>query len=137
MGLKDKVYFKKNEGKFAVEKYRPVKIAFTSSSEGYVVAGYVRSKEVLLTVLPHVGYMRSVTQERPVCLLVTKMEETRPILLRVGFKVEKIIDLVGSRFWPFFKFVQDIECGQHSISVWSNLEGGDIEIISHLLVKRM
>ena len=68
---------------------------------------------------------------------MTEVEETRPILLRVGFKVEKIIDLVGSRFWPFFQFVQDIECGQHSISVWSNLEGGDIEIISHALVKRM
>ena len=61
MGLKDKVYFKKNEGKFADEKYRPVKTALTSSGEGQVVAGHVRSKEVLLAVLPHIGYVRGVT----------------------------------------------------------------------------
>ena len=137
MGLKDKVYFKKNEGKFAVEKYRPVKIAFTSSSEGYVVAGYVRSEKLLLAVLPHVGYMCGVTQERPICLLVTKVKETCPMLLRVGFEVKEIIDLMRGRFWPFFKFVQDIECGQHSISIWSNLEGGNTEIIGHPLIKRM
>ena len=95
MGLKDKVYFKKNEGKFAVEKYQPVKTALTSSSEGQVVAGYVRSKEVLLAILPHVGYVRGGTQERPVCLLVTKIEEARPILLRVGLEVKKKIDLMG------------------------------------------
>ena len=137
MGLKDKMDFKKNEGKFADEKYRPVKAALTSSSEGQVVAGYVRSKEVLLDVLPHVGYMCGVTQERPICLLVTKVKETCPMLLRVGFEVKEIIDLMRGRFWPFFKFVQDIECGQHSISIRSNLEGGDTKIVGRPLIKRM
>ena len=113
------------------------KTTLTSSSEGQVVAGYIRGKEVLLTILPHIRDVRSVTQERPVCLLVTKMEETRPMLLRVGFEVEEKIDLMRGWFWPFLKFVQDIECGQHSISIWSNLEGGDTEIIGHPLIKRM
>ena len=123
--------------KIAKERNRPVKAALTSSSEGQIVGGHVRREEVLLTVLPHIGYVCGVTQERTTRLLVTKMEEARPILLRVGLEVEKEIDLMGGRFRPFLKFVQDIECGQHSISIWSNLEGGDTEIIGHPFIKRM
>ena len=99
------------KGSSSIKSIDQYTTALTSSSEGQVVAGHFRSKEVLLTVLPHVRYMRGVTQERPVGLLVTEVEETRSILLRVGFKVKNIVALVRGRFWPFLEFVQDIVCG--------------------------
>ena len=75
--------------------------------------------------------MGGVTPERPVGLLVVEVKETCPVVLWVGFKVKKIVDLVGRRFCPFVKFIQDIECSQHPISIWSYLEGGDTKVIGH------
>ena len=67
----------------------------TPSCEGQVVAGYVRGKEVLFIVLPHIRDMRSVTQECSIGFLVTKVEETRSVLLRVRLEVKEIVDLMG------------------------------------------
>ena len=68
---------------------------------------------------------------------MTKMKEPRTRLLGVGLKVKEIIDLMGGRLWPFFKFVKDIECSKHSISVGSNLEGGDTEVVRHPVIEGM
>ena len=65
------------------------------------------------------------------------MKEARPILLRVGLKVKKEVDLMRSGLRPFFKFIKDIECDQHSISVWGNLKGGNTEVVCHPLIKWM
>ena len=48
---------------------------------------------------------------------------------RVRFEVEEKIDLVGGRLAPPFKFVEDIECEEHSISIWGDLEGAYIKIV--------
>ena len=69
--------------------------------------------------------------------MVTKVEETRPMLLRVRFEVKKIIYFMGRMLWPFVEFIQDIKCGQHSISVWGNLKGGNPKIVGHPLVEWM
>ena len=81
--------------------------------------------------------MGGVTQECSDCFLVTKMKKSHPGLLRVGLKVKKEVNLVRSRLWPFFEFVKDIECNKHSISVWSNLKGGNTEVVCHPLIERM
>ena len=52
-------------------------------------------------------------------------------------KVKKEVDLMRGGFWPFFEFIKDIECGQHSISVWGNLKGGNTKVVGHPLVERM
>ena len=107
----------------------------TSSCEGQVIGGYVWGEEVLLIILPHIRDMRSVTQECSVGFFVTKMEETRSVLLWVRLKVKKIIDLMRRGGWPFLEFVKDIECGQHPISIRGNLKRGHPEVISHPLEK--
>ena len=60
-----------------------------------------------------------------------KIEKTRVILVWVRLEIEHIVDLVGQRYAPPFKMIEDIVCRKHSISVGSYLKGLDIEIICH------
>ena len=90
-----------------------------------------------MVIPPRIGNVSCVKQESAPGFLMTKVEEPRTFLVRVGLKVEKKVDLVGSELWPFFEFVKDIECGQHSISIWGDLKGGNSKVIFHPLKERV
>ena len=88
-----------------------------------------------MVILPHIRDMGGVGQKSASGFLMAEVKKPRTVLVGVGLKVKKKIDLVGGRYWPFFELIKDIECGQHSISVRGDLKGGYSEVISHPLKK--
>lgn len=68
---------------------------FTSSVECQVSHHHVSSEEVLLVVLPHVGFVSHVTLEHTTILLVDKIEKPYPVMVEVGLEIKHIVDLMG------------------------------------------
>ena len=68
---------------------------------------------------------------------MTKVEEPRAFLVGVRLEVEQVVELMWRRHKPFFLVIQDIECSEHSISVWGNLEGGNSKVVGYPLKECM
>ena len=65
------------------------------------------------------------------------MEEPRVVVIGVGLEIKSIADLVWRRNEPLLIAVQDIERREHSVSIWGDLEGGNLEVVGHPLEKWM
>ena len=110
MGLEHSGMSRHCDRKTLSEEATSVRI-FTSSSEGQVFRSKVRSEEVFMMILPHIRDMGGFRQKSASGFLMAEVKKPRTILVGVGLKVKKKIDLVGGRYWPFFELIKDIECG--------------------------
>ena len=79
--------------------------------------------------------MGGVSQEGAPSFLMTEMKKPRAFLVGIRFEVKQVVNLMRSWHGSFFVAVQDIECCEHSISIWSYLKRGNSEIVGHPLEK--
>lgn len=89
----------------------------TRPIEGQTVRYHVGCEEVIRVILPQIGFVGHITQEDATRLLVSQMKETCVMMAQVRFKVKKEVDLMGVQLASPFKFIENIECREHSISI--------------------